>query len=113
MSAIDGVDLDFGPDDWVATAEAPDDFDGDGTVESLRDELAGLVGREVTLLVRFDDDGDDIVISCTEQTEEGAVGGRGRTRSRCGSNFLFSARTSPCSTVGGSLELAAANAGSL
>lgn len=56
---IDGVDLDFGPDDWVATAEAPDDFDGDGTVESLRDELAGLVGREVTLLVRFDDDGDD------------------------------------------------------
>jgi hypothetical protein len=56
---IDGVDLDFGPDDWVATAEATDDFDGDGTVEALRDELAGLVGREVTLLVRFDDDGDD------------------------------------------------------
>lgn len=56
---IDGVDLDFGPDDWVAAAEAADDFDGDGTTESLRDELAGLVGREVTLLVRFDDDGDD------------------------------------------------------
>lgn len=56
---INGVELDFGPRDWVATAEAVADFDGDGTVEALRDELAGLVGREVTLLVRFDDDGDD------------------------------------------------------
>ncbi|HEX6568151.1 MAG TPA: hypothetical protein VF015_03270 [Acidimicrobiales bacterium] len=56
---VNGVDLDFGPDDWVATATATADFDGDGGTEALRDELAGLVGREVTLLVRFDDDGDD------------------------------------------------------
>ena len=56
---INGVDLDFGPDDWVATAAATADFDGDGTTAALRDELAGLVGQDVTLLVRFDDDGDD------------------------------------------------------
>ena len=56
---INGVDLDFGPDDWVATAEATADFDGDGTTGALRDELAGLVGQELTVLVRFDDDGDD------------------------------------------------------
>lgn len=56
---INGVDLDFGPDDWVATAEPTADFDGDGTTAALRDELAGLAGRDVTLLVRFDDDGDD------------------------------------------------------
>jgi hypothetical protein len=56
---INGVDLDFGPDDWVRTAEATADFDGDGTTAALRDELAGLVDQEVTLLVRFDEDGDD------------------------------------------------------
>lgn len=56
---INGVDLDFGPDDWVATAEASADFDGDGAVASLREELVGLVGQDVTMLVRFDDDGDD------------------------------------------------------
>lgn len=56
---INGVDLDFGPDDWVATAEATADFDGDGATGALRDEIAGLVGQELTVLVRFDDDGDD------------------------------------------------------
>jgi hypothetical protein len=56
---INGVDLDFGPDDYVATADAAADFDGDGTTTTLREELAGLVGQDVTLLVRFDDDGDD------------------------------------------------------
>jgi hypothetical protein len=56
---INGVDLDFGPDDHVATADAAADFDGDGTTATLREELAGLVGQDVTLLVRFDDDGDD------------------------------------------------------
>jgi uncharacterized membrane protein YkoI len=56
---INGVDLGFGPDDWVATADASADFDGDGSTGALRDELTGLVGQEVTMLVRFDDDGDD------------------------------------------------------
>ncbi len=56
---INGVDLDFGPDDWVETARAAADFDGDGVTGPLREELAGLVGQELTLLVRFDDDGDD------------------------------------------------------
>lgn len=56
---INGVDLDFGPDDWLATADAPADLDGDGTTATMRDELTGLVGQDLTLLVRFDDDGDD------------------------------------------------------
>jgi len=57
--AIGRVDLEFGPDRWVATAGPSHDYDGDGTAEPLRDELDGLVGTEATLRVRFDDDGDD------------------------------------------------------
>ncbi len=53
---IGRVDLDFGPDDWLRTAGPIEDFDGDGTAENVLDELRGLVGQEVTLLVRFDDD---------------------------------------------------------
>lgn len=53
------VDLDFGPDSWVATAGATEDFDGDGTAEALRAELDGLVGNDTRFQVRFDTDGDD------------------------------------------------------
>lgn len=56
---VDGVELDFGPESWIRTAQAPEDFDGDGTVELVRDELAGLHGQDVRLLVRFDDDRDE------------------------------------------------------
>lgn len=52
---IDRIDLDFGPDDWLRTAGPIEDFDGDGTAENVLDELQGLVGQEVTLLVRYDD----------------------------------------------------------
>lgn len=53
------VELDFGPSRWVRSAEATEDYDGDGSAEVLRDELRGLVGNEARFLVRFDDDGDD------------------------------------------------------
>jgi uncharacterized membrane protein YkoI len=58
---VSGVDLDLGPDDWVRTATATEDFDGDGTVELIVDELRGLAGKTVTVGVRYevDDDGDD------------------------------------------------------
>lgn len=57
--AIGGVELDFGPDAWVATAGALEDYDGDGTIEPFGEELSGLLGNEARLRVRFDHDGDD------------------------------------------------------
>lgn len=53
------VELEFGPEDWVQTVGALQDYDRDGTPERLLDELEGLVGRPVTALVRLDDDGDE------------------------------------------------------
>lgn len=53
------VDLDFGPDRWVASAGPIEDYDGDGTVEALRNELDGLVGTDARFRVRLDGDGDD------------------------------------------------------
>lgn len=53
------VEIDFGPDDWIAAAGPMEDFDGDGVAEPLRDELSGLVGREARFLVRMDSGGDD------------------------------------------------------
>ncbi len=58
---VSGVEVDFGPDAWILGAPAVADYDGDGTVEPLLDELRGLEGRSVTLGVRYelDDDRDD------------------------------------------------------
>jgi len=56
---VDGVELDFGPDEWVRTAGEVADLDGDGTTAGLETEIAALEGREVVLLVRLDDDGDE------------------------------------------------------
>lgn len=53
------VDLEFGPESWVASADPMEDYDGDGTTEALRDELDGLVGDDSRFRVRFDEDGDD------------------------------------------------------
>lgn len=53
------VELDFGPEEWVAAAGPMQDYDNDGAVEPLRDELSGLVGREAHFLVRLDSKGDD------------------------------------------------------
>jgi hypothetical protein len=53
------VELDFGPDDWIAAAGPGEDFDGDGVAEPVRDELSGLVGRQARFLVRMDSGGDD------------------------------------------------------
>lgn len=56
---LDNTELDFGPDAWVVTAGPIADFDGDGKTAALRTELEGLIGREVTAMVRLDEDGDD------------------------------------------------------
>lgn len=57
--AVGTVELDFGPDEWVRSAGPIEDYDGDGDAEDLRDELDGLVGRRVELVVTFDEDDDD------------------------------------------------------
>jgi hypothetical protein len=56
---LGSVDLDFGPDAWVLTAGPLQDYDQDRTTEALLDELAGLTGQQVTILVRPGDDGDE------------------------------------------------------
>ena len=47
---FDGKPLDLG--DVDPTAAAKYDYDKDGTVESLQEELAGLTGSPVSLLVK-------------------------------------------------------------
>jgi len=59
--SVSGVEVDFGPEEWLLTQPELEDFDGNGTVEPLLDELRGLEGTEVTLGVRYeaDEDRDD------------------------------------------------------
>ncbi len=73
--AIDGIDLDLGPDRWVATAPAFDDYDRDGTREPLLEELEGLLGTEATVLVRVDDEGDDATVYAINGRPYRDVGG--------------------------------------
>ena len=56
---LGSVDLDFGPEAWVLTAGPLQDYDQDQRTEALLDELAGLTGHQVTILVRPGDGGDE------------------------------------------------------
>jgi hypothetical protein len=56
---LGAVELDFGPEAWVLTANAAEDFDADGQVETLMAELDGLVGQPVRSAGRIDADGDE------------------------------------------------------
>ena len=74
---IGPIELEFGPEAWVMTAGPTEDFDGDGTVERLLNELRGLVGRPVTALVRLDNDGDEAnVYRLNDLTFRDSAGGR-------------------------------------
>ena len=46
---IDDVELHFGPTWFIESAESSVDYDGDGELELVYDELQGLVGIEVTV----------------------------------------------------------------
>jgi len=46
---IDEVELHFGPTWYIGSAESSIDYDGDGDLELVYDELQGLVGSEVTV----------------------------------------------------------------
>jgi hypothetical protein len=56
---VEGIELDFGPDEWTSTVGPTQDFDGDGTAEALADEFRGLRDTDGTFMVRIDDDGDE------------------------------------------------------
>lgn len=47
---VSGTTLDVGPD-WLLARTAAHDYDADGRIETNADELDGLVGRQVALLV--------------------------------------------------------------
>ena len=46
---IDDVELHFGPDWFIESAESNVDYDGDGDLELVYDELQGLIGSEITV----------------------------------------------------------------
>ncbi len=46
---IDEIELHFGPDWFIESAESNIDYDGDGDLEIVYDELQGLVSSEVTV----------------------------------------------------------------
>jgi hypothetical protein len=74
---IGPIELEFGPEAWVMTAGPTEDFDGDGNLERLLNELRGLVGRPVTALVRLDNDGDEAnVYRLNDLTFRDSAGGR-------------------------------------
>jgi hypothetical protein len=54
---VEGVEVDFGPRAWLLTDPSVEDFDGDGTVGAILEELRALEGTEVTLGVRYDSAG--------------------------------------------------------
>jgi hypothetical protein len=74
---IGPIELEFGPEAWVMTAGPTEDFDGDGNLERLLNELRGLVGRPVTALVRLDNDGDEAnVYRLNDLSFRDSAGGR-------------------------------------
>ncbi len=58
---VAGVDLDLGPSSWLVGAGPVADYDGDGTLRPVVEELEALLGQEVTVAGRYetDDSGDD------------------------------------------------------
>jgi hypothetical protein len=46
---IDDTELHFGPMWYITSAESAIDYDQDGTLEIIYDELQGLVGTEITI----------------------------------------------------------------
>lgn len=69
---LDGLRIDIGAAWYVNDTEAPADFDGDGTVETIRAEFDGLVGEDVTLTVETDgEEGDILGVEGTEYRQQG------------------------------------------
>lgn len=46
---IDGTELHFGPTWYITSSESAIDYDKDGTLELINDELQGLIGTQITV----------------------------------------------------------------
>ncbi len=53
---IGDVELHFGPVWYITTSDSAIDYDGDGSLELISDELQGLVGSEVTVEGHYQSD---------------------------------------------------------
>ena len=87
---IGPIELEFGPEAWVMTAGPSEDFDGDGNLERLLNELRGLVGRPVTALGPARQRrrrGERVPLERPDLSRQrgraAALVGRGRRRDRC------------------------------
>lgn len=57
---IAGVDLDLGPDAWLLDGATLADYDGNGTLQPVVEELEALLGQDVTVAGRYEvEDRDD------------------------------------------------------
>ena len=56
------VELDFGPEAWVLTAGPMQDYNGDQRTDKLLEELDSLVGKQVSVLMRPGDQGDNALV---------------------------------------------------
>jgi hypothetical protein len=69
---LNGLAIDIGPPRYVNNAQAPVDFDGDGTIETIRAEFDGLVGENVTVTVETDGrEGDVRSVTGDQYREDG------------------------------------------
>jgi uncharacterized membrane protein YkoI len=59
---VGGVELELGPEEWLAVATSPADLDGDGSIDTVLVELTALVGTDVTVQGRLDDKGEDLEV---------------------------------------------------
>jgi hypothetical protein len=60
---VNSIPVDFGAPWYLARTEAPTDYDSDGSVEPLLDEIAGLVATNATFTVEYGRFGDVVVFA--------------------------------------------------
>jgi hypothetical protein len=65
---LGGLTIDVGPEPWMRGTRVESDIDGDGSLESILDELQGVSGKDVEIWVRFDNTRDDAELFAVEGT---------------------------------------------
>lgn len=65
---LGGLTIDVGPEPWMRETIVESDIDGDGSLESILDELQGVSGQDIEIWVRFDNTRDDAELFAVEDT---------------------------------------------
>lgn len=65
---LGGLTIDVGPERWMRETVVESDIDGDGSLESVLDELQGVSDKAVEIWVRFDNTRDDAELFAVDQT---------------------------------------------